>query len=215
MKTRKLTEADVTSESVFMLQRRQILKMLGISATALTLTPAAHADLLDWFKGNDRPKAPSGAPLDFTKPARWQNKLTLTPEDKVTGYNNFYEFGLDKADPAANAGSMKTDPWTLKIDGEVVKPLTLDHHDLTTRFPLEERIYRMRCVEAWSMVVPWVGFLCINCWRWLSPPAMRNMSPSRRATPRTRCRARRIGLSAAGWSIPMWKGYVSTKPCIR
>ncbi len=59
MKNRKLTEADVTSESVFMLQRRQILKMLGISATALTLSPAAHADLLDWFKGNDRPKAPS------------------------------------------------------------------------------------------------------------------------------------------------------------
>jgi DMSO/TMAO reductase YedYZ molybdopterin-dependent catalytic subunit len=67
--------------------------------------PAAHADLLDWFKGNDRPKAPSGAPLTFTKPAEWQNKLTLTPEDKVTGYNNFYEFGLDKADPAANAGA--------------------------------------------------------------------------------------------------------------
>jgi sulfoxide reductase catalytic subunit YedY len=67
MKNRKLTEADVTSESVFMLQRRQILKMLGISATALTLS-AAHADLLDWFKGNDRPKAPSGAPLTFTKP---------------------------------------------------------------------------------------------------------------------------------------------------
>lgn len=58
MKNRKLTEADVTAESVFMLQRRQILKMLGISATALTLTPNAHADLLDWFKGNDRPKPP-------------------------------------------------------------------------------------------------------------------------------------------------------------
>ena len=54
-------------------------------------------------------------------------------------------FGLDKADPAANAGSMKTDPWTLKVEGEVAKPLTFDHHDLTTRFPLEERIYRMRC----------------------------------------------------------------------
>ena len=69
-----------------------------------------------------------------------------------------YEFGLDKADPAANAGSLKTDPWTLKISGEVAKPLTLDHDDLTRRFPLEERIYRMRCVEAWSMVVPWIGF---------------------------------------------------------
>ena len=158
MKSKKLTETDVTAESVFMLQRRQVLKALGISATALSLSPNAQADLLSWFKGNDRPPAPAGKPLDFTKPAAWQNTLPLTPEDKVTGYNNFYEFGLDKADPAANAGSLKTDPWTLKISGEVAKPLTLDHDALTTRFPPEERIYRMRCVAAWSMVVPWIGF---------------------------------------------------------
>ncbi len=158
MKVKPLTEADITAESVFMLKRRQILKMLGIGAGALTLSPLAQADLLDWFKGNDRPKAPSGKPLNFTQPAQWQSTLAKTPEEKVTGYNNFYEFGLDKADPAANAGSLKTDPWTLKIDGEVAKPLTLDYNDLTTRFPLEERIYRMRCVEAWSMVVPWIGF---------------------------------------------------------
>ncbi|WP_318358616.1 protein-methionine-sulfoxide reductase catalytic subunit MsrP [Enterobacter sp.] len=158
MKQRKLTEADVTAESVFMMERRKVLKALGIGATALSLSPLAQADLLDWFKGNDRPKPPPGKPLDFTKPAEWQNSLALTPEDKVTGYNNFYEFGLDKADPAANAGGMKTDPWTLKIGGEVAKPLTLDHDMLTTRFPLEERIYRMRCVEAWSMVIPWIGF---------------------------------------------------------
>ena len=158
MKVKPLTEADITAESVFMLKRRQILKMLGIGAGALTLSPLAQADLLDWFKGNDRPKAPSGKPLNFTQPAQWQSTLAKTPEEKVTGYNNFYEFGLDKADPAANAGSLKTDPWTLKIDGEVAIPLTLDYNDLTTRFPLEERIYRMRCVEAWSMVVPWIGF---------------------------------------------------------
>jgi len=158
MKVKPLTEADITAESVFMLKRRQILKMLGIGAGALTLSPLAQADLLDWFKGNDRPKAPPGKPLTFTQPAQWQSTLAKTPEEKVTGYNNFYEFGLDKADPAANAGSLKTDPWTLTIDGEVAKPLTLDYNDLTTRFPLEERIYRMRCVEAWSMVVPWIGF---------------------------------------------------------
>lgn len=158
MKVKPLTEADITAESVFMLKRRQILKMLGIGAGALTLSPLAQADLLDWFKGNDRPKAPPGKPLTFTQPAQWQSQLAKTPEEKVTGYNNFYEFGLDKADPAANAGSLKTNPWTLKIDGEVAKPLTLDYDDLTTRFPLEERIYRMRCVEAWSMVVPWIGF---------------------------------------------------------
>ncbi|HFP3081166.1 TPA: protein-methionine-sulfoxide reductase catalytic subunit MsrP [Citrobacter farmeri] len=157
-KSRPLTEADVTAESAFFMHRRQVLKALGIGAATLPLPISARADLLSWFKGNDRPPAPSGKPLDFSKPAAWQNTLPLTPEDKVTGYNNFYEFGLDKADPAANAGSMKTDPWTLKISGEVAKPLTLDHDALTTRFPLEERIYRMRCVEAWSMVVPWIGF---------------------------------------------------------
>ena len=157
-KVSRLTEADVTAESAFFMQRRQILKTLGISAAALSLPPVAQADLLDWFKGNDRPKAPAGMPLDFTKPAEWQAKLPLTPEDKVTGYNNFYEFGLDKADPAANAGSLKTDPWKLVIDGEVAKPITLDRDDLYKLFPLEERIYRLRCVEAWSMVVPWIGF---------------------------------------------------------
>ena len=157
-KLRPFTEADVTAESAFFMQRRQVLQALGISAAALSLPLSAQADLLSWFKGNDRPPAPAGKPLNFSKPTAWQNSLPLTPADKVSGYNNFYEFGLDKADPAANAGSLKTDPWTLKITGEVAKPLTLDHDALTTRFPLEERIYRMRCVEAWSMVVPWIGF---------------------------------------------------------
>lgn len=154
----RLTESDITPESVFMMKRRQILKALGLSAAALSLPTVAEADILSWFKGNDRPPAPSGKPLDFSKPAQWQAKLALTPEDKVTGYNNFYEFGLDKADPAANAGSLKTDTWKVKIDGEVAKPMTLDLDDLYKRFTLEERIYRLRCVEAWSMVVPWIGF---------------------------------------------------------
>ncbi|WBM71073.1 protein-methionine-sulfoxide reductase catalytic subunit MsrP [Buttiauxella sp. WJP83] len=157
-KITRFTEADVTPESVFMLKRRQVLKALGISAAALSLPQTAHADILSWFKGNDRPPAPSGKPLQFSQPEQWQAKLAMTPEDKVTGYNNFYEFGLDKADPAANAGSLKTDPWKVTISGEVAKPQTLDLDDLYKKFPLEQRIYRMRCVEAWSMVVPWIGF---------------------------------------------------------
>jgi len=153
----KLTEADVTPESVFH-QRRKVLQALGITAASLALPLNAQADLLSWFKGNDRPKAPAGKPLSFSKPAAWQAQLAMTPEDKVTGYNNFYEFGLDKADPAANAGGLKTEGWKVRIDGEVAKPITLDIDDLIKRFPLEQRIYRMRCVEAWSMVVPWIGF---------------------------------------------------------
>jgi len=73
-------------------------------------------------------------------------------------YNNFYEFGTDKSDPAQNAGTLKTRPWTIAIEGEVKKPLTLDIDALLKLAPLEERIYRLRCVEGWSMVIPWIGY---------------------------------------------------------
>jgi sulfoxide reductase catalytic subunit YedY len=76
----------------------------------------------------------------------------------ATTYNNFYEFGTDKADPARYAGTLKTNPWTLAIEGEVKKPLTLDIDSLLKLAPLEERIYRLRCVEGWSMVIPWIGY---------------------------------------------------------
>ncbi len=73
-------------------------------------------------------------------------------------YNNFYEFGLDKSDPAQNAHTLKTRPWTVSIEGEVKKPMTLDIDSLLKLAPLEERVYRLRCVEGWSMVIPWVGY---------------------------------------------------------
>jgi sulfoxide reductase catalytic subunit YedY len=76
----------------------------------------------------------------------------------ITGYNNFYEFGVGKSDPAAYAGSLKTKPWTLRIDGLVDKPADYALEDFLKPFAMEERIYRMRCVEGWSMVVPWLGF---------------------------------------------------------
>jgi sulfoxide reductase catalytic subunit YedY len=76
----------------------------------------------------------------------------------ATTYNNFYEFGTDKGDPALYAGSLKTRPWTLRVDGDVKKPLTLDLDALLKLAPLEERLYRLRCVEGWSMAIPWIGF---------------------------------------------------------
>ena len=76
----------------------------------------------------------------------------------ATTYNNYYEFGTDKADPARTAGALKTRPWTVAIEGEVKKPITLDIDSLLKLAPLEERVYRLRCVEGWSMVIPWVGF---------------------------------------------------------
>lgn len=80
-----------------------------------------------------------------------------TPEKDVTNYNNFYEFGTGKADPAANSADFKPTPWTIKVEGMVSKPREFGLEDLLA-MPLEERTYRMRCVEAWSMVIPWIGF---------------------------------------------------------
>ncbi len=82
----------------------------------------------------------------------------LTPLEVITHYNNFYEFGTDKGDPAQYAQNFRTSPWTLKVEGDVAKPMTFDQESLMKIAPLEERIYRHRCVEAWSIVVPWVGF---------------------------------------------------------
>jgi len=81
-----------------------------------------------------------------------------TPYKDVTGYNNFYEFGTDKSDPAEHAGTLKTRPWQVAVEGEVKRPKVYGIDDLLKLAPLEERIYRLRCVEGWSMVIPWVGY---------------------------------------------------------
>jgi sulfoxide reductase catalytic subunit YedY len=81
----------------------------------------------------------------------------LTPWDDVTGYNNYYEFGTDKSDPAKYAGSLRTRPWRVQVDGEIAKPAEYDIEDLLRGLSPEERVYRHRCVEGWSMVVPWLG----------------------------------------------------------
>lgn len=95
------------------------------------------------------------------QPSRVEAAMTMekpTSLQDATHYNNFYEFGPDKADPAANAGTLKTAPWKLEVSGLVHKPQTFDIDDLRKLGALEERIYRLRCVEGWSMVIPWVGY---------------------------------------------------------
>ena len=82
----------------------------------------------------------------------------LTSKEDITHYNNYYEFGTDKEEPAKNAGSLRTSPWTVQVGGLVNKPKTFDLDAIMKMAPLEERIYRHRCVEAWSMVIPWIGF---------------------------------------------------------
>jgi methionine sulfoxide reductase catalytic subunit len=98
------------------------------------------------------------AALPNVKPGPFAVDEKKTPWKDVVTYNNFYEFGTSKSDPAEHAHTLKTRPWTVACEGEVGKPQTIDIDKLIKLFPLEERVYRFRCVEAWSMVIPWVGF---------------------------------------------------------
>lgn len=93
----------------------------------------------------------------LTLPARAEDALEPNTFEEISGYNNYYEFGTDKADPAANAGGLTTKPWSVKVDGLCDKPGDYDLGELLAGLPVEERIYRFRCVEAWSMVIPWNG----------------------------------------------------------
>ncbi|MFU2048439.1 protein-methionine-sulfoxide reductase catalytic subunit MsrP [Avibacterium gallinarum] len=145
MRRHKLTENDVTPEEIFY-HRRKLIAGLGAIGGMSLLPQISQADPM-----------PQENLLLFKKDSL-NTALSLTPEDKVTGYNNFYEFGIDKGSPAQYAHTLKTAPWQVEISGEVEKPLILDLQDLYTRYPLQERIYRFRCVEAWAMVIPWIGF---------------------------------------------------------
>jgi sulfoxide reductase catalytic subunit YedY len=141
--------SDVTDKRLY-LTRREFMR----AAAALGLAAAASGRV-DAISAAAQGK---GQPLADVKKSGWGEGEALTPYDAVTTYNNFYEFGIDKDDPARHAGSLKTRPWTVTIDGAVAKPGTFAIDDLVKPYQLEERIYRLRCVEGWSMVIPWIGF---------------------------------------------------------
>ncbi|SMF51220.1 sulfoxide reductase catalytic subunit YedY [Azospirillum oryzae] len=137
-------EDEVTPRELF-LSRRSLMAG-GAAAMALGSLPVWSGNAL---------AAAFEAPTTI-KPADPKFDPT-TPMKSATTYNNFYEFGTGKSDPAENAGTLKTRPWEIAIGGEVAKPTTIGIEDML-KFPMEERIYRLRCVEGWSMVIPWVGF---------------------------------------------------------
>ena len=101
---------------------------------------------------------PAGQPLKATPNPAYKVEDPPTPLKDVTTYNNFYEFGVNKEDPARLAQTLKPRPWSVRVDGLVLKPQTFDIDDILKMAPLEERVYSLRCVEAWSMVIPWIGF---------------------------------------------------------
>ena len=147
--------SEITPEAVHR-GRREFLK----NAALFTATAAASGGgLLALTGAAPEPKtsvAPEPAPLNVL--GRYSTSEPPTKYEDVTHYNNFYEFGTDKQDPALNAGTLRPRPWTLSVEGLVKKPFTVDIDQLLGWFPLEQRTYRMRCVEAWSMVIPWNGF---------------------------------------------------------
>lgn len=164
---------EITDEARY-LNRRELMKNVAFGALAATgvggglITligdPARRAPPPE-PKPLDRVVARAGEPLSKL----FNTDETKTPWEDVTTYNNYYELGLSKSAPAENAASLRARPWTVRIEGEVARPRTIDIDTLLSWFPAEERVYRMRCVEAWSMVIPWLGFPLGDLIRKLEP----------------------------------------------
>ena len=141
--------SEITPREVFESRRSFIRQMAVGSIASASLLEMASREV---FAQGNLPKLAAKANAAYLAPDK------QTSFKDATTYNNFYEFGTDKSDPAQNAGTLRTRPWTVSIEGEVKKPMTLDIDALLKLAPLEERVYRLRCVEGWSMVIPWIGY---------------------------------------------------------
>ena len=147
LKPPRIQPSEITAERFFHMRRELLAGALGLAAAAALPVSGGEAAVA----------APPAA-LRYTRNPRYVALDKPNTLEDISSYNNFYEFGLDKSDPAANAGSLRTRPWSVAIAGEAALTGTFTLEDILKPHPLEERIYRHRCVEAWSMVIPWVGF---------------------------------------------------------
>jgi sulfoxide reductase catalytic subunit YedY len=159
--------SEITPRSAY-LGRREWLQRLALGAGGATMAAWAARDGLAQTAAS-RPNRLAPLPGMRSAVAGAQTVEKLTSYQDASTYNNFYEFGTDKSDPAPNARGMKTRPWTVAVEGLVNKPRTFGLDDLMKVAPLEERIYRLRCVEGWSMVIPWVGFSLAELIRQVEP----------------------------------------------
>ena len=131
---KKIKYSEITPEKIYN-NRRSFIKSISIGASSIALSS-----------------------LPFTSTAASDKKNNITSYKDITTYNNYYEFGTSKGDPYKNSQNFKTNPWNISIEGEVEKPISLSMEEITEMFLSEERVYRLRCVEGWSMVIPWMGF---------------------------------------------------------
>ena len=142
----RIAPSEITPPEMFFSRRRLLTGALAAGASSL-------------LRAADPPReALPGAPLSFQRNAAMSVTEAPNKYSEITSYNNFYEFGTDKDEPARNAGTLKTSPWSVTVDGEAEIKGKFTLEDILKPHPLEERVYRFRCVEAWSLVVPWVGF---------------------------------------------------------
>ena len=143
----KIRSSEITPERIYKSRRGFMAATSLVAAGILSGISTRALGASDWL----RKKIPTGlgAP-EFDEP--------ITPMDLATSYNNYYEFGTDKSDPSSYADELQTDPWSVEIQGEVAKPGIYTLEDILAPHDFEERVYRLRCVEAWSMVIPWIGF---------------------------------------------------------
>lgn len=142
----RIVASEITDESVW--YKRRLLLQAALGSGALAMAP--------WQSLQARPI--QGVALAHTRPEQWASLENLTQFADISSYNNYYEFGTDKADPKRYSAGMPVKPWQVQVEGEVLKPRTFDIDDLRKLHGLEERIYRLRCVEGWSMVIPWLGY---------------------------------------------------------
>lgn len=131
---KKIKYSEITPEKIYN-NRRSFIKSIGFSASSIAITS-----------------------LPFVNNALGKEQDQLTSYKDITTYNNYYEFGTRKSDPVEKSQNFKTDPWNITIDGEVENKITLDMQEINNTFPIEERVYKLRCVEGWSMIIPWMGF---------------------------------------------------------
>lgn len=152
-KDHKIKSADITPKEVFK-NRRNLLKILTLGSLAVGLNSSLQSEVFAVGESNKKLKA------KFNQKYSVNDKQTSFKD--ATTYNNFYEFGMDKDDPARYGKSLITRPWTVSVEGLVQKPQVYDFDSLIKLSVMEERVYRMRCVEGWSMVIPWNGFSLSN-----------------------------------------------------
>ena len=196
-----LISSDITPQGVYQ-SRRELIKRMAGGTAGVALAGWAGRDAL----AQTVPKPGKLAALAGVKSAvpGAMTMEKITDYADATTYNNFYEFGTDKADPAKNASTLPVKPWSVAVEGMVKNPKVFTLEELLKLSPQEERIYRMRCVEGWSMVIPWVGYSLSELIRRSSRWAARSMLNSSRLPIPKPCR-----LSA----LECWNGLMS-RPCV-